>query len=84
MRKEKRNVVIMDGSRKELVNDIKSIVEMFTGRRRWFNRIRPKKLDKKHPTMIVMEFKMNSDDFECLKRLLEREHPAQCSYDVIL
>lgn len=84
MKKDKRNVVIMDASRKEMLNDIKSVVEMFTGRTKWFNRIRPKKLDKNHPTMKIIKFKMNKDDFACLKRLLEHEHPGQCSYDVVL
>ena len=85
MRKgEKRNVVIMDGTNKKVVKDIVSIIEMLTGRMRWFNKIRPKKIDRQHPNMLAIKFRMTESDFGYLQRLLDKEHPAQCAYDVIL
>lgn len=85
---KERKFVIMDGSDKNFIKAVISIVEMVTNRLHWYQklsrRIRCRALDKNHPTMKVITVRSNYRQFDELRKILTRVYPAQCVFDVEL
>lgn len=82
--KEKRSFVVMDGSDPRFMKEIIGVAEMMTGKTHWFNKIRPRKLDKSHPTMKVISIKCGFEQFYRLQSILTCLYPEQCIFDVNL
>lgn len=82
--KKKRKFVVMDGSDKRFMKEVTGVVEMVTGKTRWFNRVRPRALDRNHPTMKVITVKSGYRYFDAIRHILERDYPEQCVFDVVL
>lgn len=80
-KKEKRSFVIMDGSDKDYVNEIKCLSKMVIGK---FRRIKIRKLDRNHPTMKVVTIRSGYRQWNELRKILERDHSEQCVFDAPL
>ena len=83
-RKEKRSFVVMDGSDPRFMKEVVGTAEMMTGKTHWFNKIRPRKLDKQHPTMKVITIKCGYEEFDRLRLLLTEQYLEQCIFGVVL
>ena len=80
-RKKKRSFIIMDGSDKDYVKEIRALCKMIMGR----VRIKIRKLDGSHPTMKVVTIKTNNcRNWHDLRKILERDHSEQCVFDAPL
>lgn len=79
-----RKFVVMDGSNKRFLNEIIGLVEMCTGKSYKFRSIKCKKIDRDHPTMMVVSFKTNYRQFDYLRKLLTKTYPEQCVFDAPL
>ena len=82
--KKERKFVVMDGSDKRFLKEVTGVVEMATGKTHWFNRVRPRVLDRNHPTMKVIAVKSGYQQFDTIRHILERDYPEQCIFDVAL
>lgn len=86
--KMERSFIIMDGSDKRYVKEIRSLAEMFIGKS-WiinnlFGRIKIRRLDRNHPAMKVVTIRSGYRQWFELRKLLERDHEAQCVFDAVL
>lgn len=86
--KKKRSFIIMDGSDKNYVKEVRSLCEMFIGQS-WiintlFGRIKVRRLDRNHPTMKVVTIKSGYRPWSELRKLLEQDHAGQCVFDAPL
>lgn len=85
---KKRRFVIMDGSDKDFVQNIKGLAEMYVCKSRIINfltgKIRIRRLDKQHPTMKVVTIRSTYRDWSELRKLLERDYSEQCVFDAPL
>ena len=85
---KERSFLIMDGSDKNYVKEIKSLCKMYIGRS-WiinnlFGRIKIRRLDRNHPTMKVVTIRSTYRPFSDLRKTLERDHSEQCVFDAPL
>lgn len=78
---KKRSFVIMDGSDKNYVNEIKGLSKMIIGK---FRRIKIRKLDRNHPTMKVVTIRSGYRQWCELRKILERDHSDNCVFDAPL
>lgn len=87
-KKKERSFLIMDGSDKKFVKEIKSLSEMFVCRSRiinaLFGRIKVRSLDANHPTMKVVTIKSGYRSWSDLRKLLEKNYAEQCVFDAPL
>lgn len=72
--------VIMDGSSRFVNREITGMVDMKT--RRLFGRSKCRKLDKNHPTMMVIKRYTTPFRYWEAKRLIEQFYPGVCAFDV--
>lgn len=86
--KKERSFIIMDGSDKNYVKEVRSLCEMIIGKSRiiniLFGRIRVRRLDRNHPTMKVVTVRSTYRPWSELRKLLERDHSGQCVFDAPL
>lgn len=87
-KKKIRHFVIMDGSDKEFVQCIRGLTEMYIGKSRimniLFGRIRIRRLDRRHPTMLVVTVRSTNRPWTELRKVLERDYPEQCVFNAPL
>ena len=76
---EKCTIVIMDGSHRGLVDNIIELVDHIT--KELFVRSTCRQLDRRHPTMLVVETMMEDERYEKLQHLLETSYPGLCIYN---
>ena len=79
---KKYNTVIMDGSSKFVNMEITGMIDMKTRRR--IGRSKCHKLDKNHPTMMVISRYTNPMRYWEAKRLIEEFYPGVCAFDVTI
>lgn len=77
---KERSFIIMDGSDNRFLEEIKGLAKMVIGH----GRVKIRNLDKTHPTMKVVYVRSGYADYDYLRKLLEREYPAQCVFDAPL
>lgn len=86
--KKVRRFVIMDGSDKDFVQNIRGLAEMYVCKSKILNiltgRIKIRRLDKQHPTMKVVKVKSGYRQWSELRKILERDYSAQCVFDAPL
>lgn len=78
--RRKRNVVVMDGSNKEVLNEVIGLFGVVAYPNGGKFTHRP--LDENHPNMIVIEAKLRKNEFENARQILEEIYPGLCIYDV--
>ncbi len=79
--KKQHKVIVMDGTNKKSLGEIIGIIGMLAygnGRGRFTYR----QLDEQHPSIYVVEFKSNLNEFSNIIDLLDERHPGLCIYDV--
>lgn len=76
------NTVIMDGSSKFVNGEIRGMIDMTT--RRLIGKSRCRKLDKSHPTMIVIRRFTNAEKYRQARRRIENFYPGVCNFDVTI
>lgn len=74
-----RTIVIMDGSNEKIVGNIIELVDHIV--KGLFVKATCRVLDKKHPTMPVIEVMMDDERFDVTQRLLEIQHPGLCVFN---
>lgn len=72
-------IVIMDGSNEKIVNNIIELVDHIT--KGIFVKATCRVLDSNHPTMQVIDTRMDDELFEVTQRLLEIQHPGLCIFN---
>lgn len=72
--------VIMDGSDTRKNAEIIGIIDMVT--RRNIGRSKGRKLSKSYPSMVVIRRFTSAEKYRQAKRLIERNYPGLCSFDV--
>lgn len=79
---KERKFVVMDGSDKRFVKEIIGVIEMTVGKPRIFNgkKIKYQRMNPDHPTMLVFTVKSNYRSWDMMRRILEKQYPAQCVF----
>lgn len=77
---KKRSFLIMDGSDKNYVNEVRSLCKMYIRK----SRIKVRRFDKDHPTMKIVTIKSKYRPYSELRKTLERDHSGQCVFDAPL
>ena len=76
---KKCTVIIMDGSHSGLVGNIIELVDHIT--KELFVKSTCRQLDRRHPTMLVVETTMDDERYEKLQHLLDTRYPGLCVYN---
>ena len=69
--------VIMDGSNREVVNDILNAMDVFVG----CEHVECKPLDSKHPTMMVVETTADEFTYGIAQNVIENLYPGLCVFN---
>ena len=72
--------VIMDGSNKEVVDDIRLTFDLVTQCEIGGTRCHP--LSTEHPTIMVIETNMTKETYSEIKWVIERTYPGLCLFNV--
>ena len=76
---KKRTLVITDGSRERIVDRIIELVDHLS--KKWFTKSTRKSLDRKHPTVLIIQTTLDDESYDALKEMLEVRYPGLCVYD---
>lgn len=79
-----RNLVVMDGSSKMVLNEIIDMIMDVNQKSYGQCGIRCRKLDKDHPTMMVVLFNTTNELFDKLREKIEEKFPALCTFDAVV
>lgn len=74
--------VIMDGSSKFVNREIVGIMDMMT--RRKIGRSRCRRLDRQHPTTMVIRRFTSINRYHDARRMVEKFYPGVCCWDVTI
>ena len=74
------NTVVMDGSSKFVNREIAGMIDMTTRRR--FGRSKCRRLNRSHPTIIVIRRFTSSVNYWKARKLIESFYPGVCNFDV--
>lgn len=79
---EERRFVVMDGSDKRFVKEIIGVSEMIMGKSGLFNKrkIKYQPMSRNCPTMLVFTITSDYRHWDVLRRILEKQYPAQCVF----
>ena len=76
---KRRTLVITDGSRERVVDRVIELVEHLS--KKWFAKPTCESLDRKHPTVLIVQTTLDDEAYNALKELLEVRYPGLCVYD---
>ena len=74
--------VIMDGSNKKVVEEITGVFDMVT--RRLIGKTRCRKLDKNHPSMLVITTYTSTRKYWIIRRIIEKAYPGLCTFNAVV
>lgn len=72
--------VIQDGSSKFVNREITGILDLMTKRR--IGRTRCRKLDRNHPTTMVLKRLTTANRYREAKLMIEKTYPGYCAFNV--